>query len=545
MNDNKYSIGSGSIGDDNFDPVDDQNNMSAPSLPSDLSVPGSTPSIFEPIIPEGDDSISIPQNQSIFQPASDQEAPNFLNSSPSGAPSFLGGESNAGLNNNLKPKPVQEEISQYPAENLEVQDTNQNQSAYAYPDNSENQNTQENSTFNADFQTSSYGYSSDPIPQSIDLPKSDYNYNVPKTENSYSPAPEKQENYEMNNAYNYSQPPQNNYSEGSPSAWSNTQANSYAPQRLPNPGLKIALRFLLIALFLAVGLGGTLGVYYFYKPSYEDRKFLEAIREDFASLEEGVEGYSDNVSEFNSFIEDNLGDGENEKDTFTTESAVFWSDMSERAEEYLAVSEPLKEELTGFSEIYVDENLISNQESTLLNSYIDANSEYLEVHILIGERMSELNIRLQELDQDVDSENKAAAAAKITALKSFIEESNVQFRNKLFETVVLESFDLLSYYFDYSEYIESELNKLQNNIDQSNFQRAKEIMDNLEEGFETQDRIQAERFFYSTLLSSAAYIQKEEIFAEVNSKINNSERGNMPDTIFNIFKTIDSSIGLP
>ena len=108
---------------------------------------------------------------------------------------------------------------------------------------------------------------------------------------------------------------------------------------------------------------------------------------------------------------------------------------------------------------------------------------------------------------------------------------------------MIQSYDLLSYYFDFVEDQSKDLKNLKNALKDGS--QTDVLLVKLAEDYDETSRIEAERFYYSSYSQNQYVVNKNKILESLENEINDKSKLDMPKFVFDIFEKIDEKYSLP
>lgn len=542
--DDNYSIGFGTVGDDDFDQVDAP---SAPAPVSGLSAP--------------------PQTRS--STVSDNSLPSFLNNSPVKAPSFLGASSNSAPVNNPKVD-TREEIQasntiskiDVPPQVIEEKPETPKDESYdylstLYPDIS----------FSDESNPLAQADPLDPVSETFAEPDNSFMQpigeykapNNPVVENSF--APEKVNevvnnektaaDYSINNfetqqtadITNFYSAPQNQM-QYNPQA--QQELSGYMDEYRNAKGGSIFgflfkfVRFLFIFLIIVGFFGGIIGGYLYYKPMYLMEKSNMNIINDLSQIKIDLNNLSIAAVDLYTKIEKGKEDS---AEMFVKDGDIFWFEVSSDAREVESFAQTITDDLNAYKISYRGQGIpdFENDVDSIL-SYVKAVEEYSQIHILTSQVILNTQKELYNIHQRFTQNDLNTSKELIDNLISYSTQSKNDFSNRLYSQEVIQSYDLLSYYFDYVDNNLRLLRGLKESL--GNPTAANNYLTDLGKDFAEVERIEAERLYYGSFTKNQYVVNKDKIIENLDNQISNSIKIEMPKIIYDLFKTVEDEFGL-
>ncbi len=490
--DDKYQIGSGSVGDDGFDPI------------------------IEPTL----DGNTKPNEV-------DNQIPDFLLSDTSGAtPDFLkAGEKPKKKTSKIddkKPEPEKEEISESNSYTPPIQVTTTEDSlgsdidfsslSALYPDIHFDPETIEDlNSLNSGDQN--------------DNPKAEkvsFEQELVETENLSSDLPQETSEYDF--APDISMDSTPSYTVGTQEA--DSYNNSYSKYRrrikIKIPNLRfLVIPTLLLLLIFACGIGSV-----FVYNEYKEKSYYEEMSSDLEIIALENSNYNNSLTEYYASIE-NLP---RQADSVSTQG---WEELIASGE-VLSEDNGFLQELTKDLAADYSDPSIDNVENEMNNyqAFLDVSQEYVDIHIAMAKMMVSVQEKREELVAELTDQDMDSAREVIKEFQELNRASITNLSDILYSVSYLELYDILSFYDGYLKEINGALDRIEANLDSNRDEQVVLGLVAMEEAFGYEKWIEAERTFYSLFIESQQYSYKDNSIENINIAVDKKLEENFLSNIF-------------
>lgn len=556
----KYSIGTGTIGDDNFDP-DDSTDIAAPDPVDGMNMPGS-----KPIAPP---------------PASNSKTNNNADKVSSRRPSFLGSEtpvpdflqgSNTPTSN---PSYSQQQIVRHQPQPQPQPSQSMQAKQSTYKNQVNQSNSQDpltpasNSPTIIDEETT---FDPDPLESASDGgDESGWDMAALPEENPYTnPANQTpQENLQQTNYQTSNQAKQfastnnskvTNREYQGPNSFAsdinNSQQREYlqynqSQNQQPNIRqntrktkkrrggfLKLLRGCFLFTFLLFIGVGAVaFGGFTYYGPLYTQEKNLSDLSSDTEGITNQILSADDSIDEYYNLT-----------DTQFSTIEVLNPAAVERIQESITVLEELdvslndlSESLSSFIDKYQEEELTESEEFDKLVNYQRNSKTYVEIQLETFKQLDEYLTLAQGIRSDIVQSNNEQAEEKVAESIELVNNIKASLNNNLYSSDEIDSYQFIFYYFQFFDQQENILNTLSNELSKNRINA--NLVDDNAEDLANYDRspVQSLRNLYGEYLQTDSKENLNQYIQQFRDMVSSSQQEDIPDPVREILILIDEN----